>query len=266
MSTQTETHVDDATHTGDAAHHPPHLAHHFDTLEQQVQAGKLGMWAFLLTEILLFGGLFCFYAVYRANHPEIFEYAHQFLNKNLGAINTCVLLLSSLTMAWAVRCAQLGQRRPLILLLAITLACGCGFLGIKYVEYKHKWEEGLLWARYYNPRGEAAKLAAEEGGAAGNVSHAAAEGTILPAAAEHPEFDAQTRRNAGLFFSVYFTMTGLHGIHVIAGMVVIAWILRRAVRGDFSPEYYAPVDLVGLYWHLVDLIWIFLFPLLYLIH
>lgn len=264
MSTQTETHADAATHTGDAAHHPPHLAHHFDTLQQQVQAGKLGMWTFLLTEILLFGGLFCFYAVYRANHPQIFEYAHQFLNKNLGMINTCVLLLSSLTMAWGVRCSQLGQRRGLILCLVLTLACACGFLGIKYVEYKHKWQEGLLWARYYNPRGEAAKLAAEETPPV--LAHAASQDAILPSGTEHAEFDAQARRNAGLFFSVYFTMTGLHGIHVLGGMAAIGWLLRRAVRGDFSPQYNAPVDLVGLYWHLVDLIWIFLFPLLYLIH
>ena len=157
----------------------------------------------------------------------------------------------------------MGQRRGLIFLLVITLACGCGFLGIKYAEYKHKWAEGLLWARYYHPRGEAA----EEGGAAGSVTHAAAQGTILPVAAgERPEFDAEARRNAGLFFSVYFTMTGLHGIHVLAGMAAIGWILRRAIRGDFSPQYNIPVDLVGLYWHLVDLIWIFLFPLLYLIH
>ena len=106
MSTQTETHASQSTQMGEPSHHPPHLAHHFDTLQQQNQAAKLGMWAFLLTEILLFAGLFCFYAVYRSNHPEIFEYAHQFLNKNLGMINTCVLLLSSLTMAWGVRCAS----------------------------------------------------------------------------------------------------------------------------------------------------------------
>lgn len=242
-------------------HHPPFLAHHFDTPDQQFQAGKLGMWIFLVTEILLFGGLFCAYAVYRSNHPDIFQFAHQFLDKNLGAINTCVLLLSSLTMAWGVRCAQLGQRAGLVVCLLVTLLCACGFLGIKYVEYKHKWQDGLLWAGQYDPHpsphghGEAS---------AGHATPAAAHGPASPGAPAAQQ--AQAQKNAGIFFSIYFVMTGLHGIHVVAGMVAIGWVLRRAIRGDFSPQYYGPVDYVGLYWHLVDLIWIYLFPLLYLIH
>ena len=234
---------------GPAGEHPAHLAHHFATPRQQVAAGKLGMWLFLVTEVLLFSGLFCAYAVYRTLHPEVFIYAHQFLDKSLGAINTCVLLFSSLTMAWAVHCAQRGQRGRLVLLLAATLLCGCGFLGIKYVEYRQKWEHGLLWARYYHPNAE--------------LDHA---GHAPPAHVPAAAVDAQTRRDAGVFFSIYFCMTGLHGVHVIAGMGAIAWVLRRALRGEFSPAYCAPVDLVGLYWHLVDLIWIYLFPLLYLIH
>jgi len=232
------------------ASHPRFLAHHFETYGQQFEAGKLGMWIFLLTEILLFGGLFCAYAVYRANHPEIFDWAHKFLNTTLGAINTGVLITSSLTMAWAVRAAQLGHRRALVTLLALTLLGGCGFLGIKYVEYKHKWEEGLLWASRYNPQEHAAA-----------IDHAREHGEDVGAVVR-----GSGPRNAGLFFSIYFLMTGLHAVHVVAGMGVILWILIRAARGHFGSEYYFPVDYAGLYWHLVDMIWIYLFPLLYLIH
>lgn len=234
---------------GDAGH-PAHLAHHFDTPQQQFQAGKLGMWIFLLTEILLFGGLFCAYAVYRANHPEIFLYAEQFLDTTLGAINTCILITSSLTMAWGVRCAQRSQQQGLVLCLALTLLLACGFLGVKYVEYKHKWESHLLWARKYDPNQHA--LEEVEGRQPGHD--------------DSGRTDQRARKNAGVFFSIYFMMTGLHAIHVLAGMAAITWLLVRAARGAFGGRYFAPVDYVGLYWHLVDMIWIFLFPLLYLIH
>jgi cytochrome c oxidase subunit 3 len=297
--------------------HPPHLQHHFDTPEQQYDSGKLGMWLFLATEILLFGGLFCAYAVYRGNHPEIFAYAHTYLNKYLGATNTVILLVSSLTMAWAVRAAQLGQRRLLVILLGCTLLGGAGFMGIKYVEYKDKWKHGLLWGTKYSPaehgEGDHDGAAAhddpathDESGAhdAGEAEHAATEGdtaastetaaapgvlevtpsglkieqTSLPPAGEAPagvvrpaaaevtgHEPGEEPRNVQIFFGIYFLMTGLHGIHVLIGMLLIGWILVRSARGAFGPEYFTPVDLVGLYWHLVDLIWIFLFPLLYLI-
>ncbi len=137
--------------SGNAHARDPHLAHHFDSSEQQYESGKLGMWLFLATEILLFGGLFCAYAVYRSNHPEIFIYAHRFLDKTLGGINTLILIASSFTMAWAVRAAQLGQRRKLLTLLSITLLCAFGFLGIKAVEYDQKWKHGLLWGARYKP-------------------------------------------------------------------------------------------------------------------
>jgi cytochrome c oxidase subunit 3 len=266
--------------------HDAHLAHHFDTPVQQFESGKLGMWIFLATEILLFGGLFCAYAVYRANHPEIFVYAHRFLDTRLGAINTVILIGSSFTMAWAVRCAQLGKRRGLITLLSITLLCACGFLCIKAVEYEHKWKEGLLWGKRYRAQTEhgATAVAAGKG--------ARPKGALPPAAKVNPEVrslipppaDAprglaapthasvaehaaqEAPKNVQTFFGVYFLMTGLHGVHVIAGMVVIGWMLLRAIRGEFGPSYYTPVDLTGLYWHVVDLIWIYLFPLLYLIH
>ncbi len=230
------------------AEHADFVAHHYESYKQQYDAGKLGMWIFLLTEILLFSGLFCAYAVYRANHPEIFIYAHRFLDKTLGATNTCILLISSFTMAWGVRCAQLGQRRRLILMLALTIVCACGFLGIKYVEYRQKWQEGLLWASRYDPDAEAQRM--------------------QPVSAEpHPGTEAgdQGPRYAGVFFSIYFVLTGIHGVHVLVGMSAIAWLLARAAKGQFNSTYFGPVDYVGLYWHLVDLIWIYLFPLLYLI-
>jgi cytochrome c oxidase subunit 3 len=312
---------------GEAHSHTPHLAHHFDSLEQQFDSGKLGMWLFLATEILLFSGLFCAYAVYRANHPEIFVYAHQFLDKNWGAINTVVLICSSFTMAMGVRCAQLGRTTALVVCLALTLLGGFGFLGIKYVEYKAKWEHGLLWGTHYKPLHS---LSNHEGDHQASTTHAGgpsegklvrgvslgesanpsigstavalhdptapasallASGTstvlmttaagvaversaILPAGsgpegvtqAAREEFaHGAEPRNVQTFFAVYFAMTGLHGVHVIVGMLCIGWVLIRSLKGHFGPEYFTPVDLVGLYWHLVDLIWIFLFPLLYLI-
>jgi len=233
-----------------AGEHAPFLAHHFDSHAQQFDAGKLGMWIFILTEILLFGGLFCAYAVYRSHHPEVFVWAHQFLDKTLGGINTAVLISSSFTMAWAVRCAQKNQRGGLIVLLSLTLLGGCCFLGIKYVEYKHKWQDGLLWAGQFKPNQEAAEALKAHYHDPGHIDATLENGP----------------RNAGVFFSIYFMMTGLHGLHVIAGMAAIAWILTRSIHGDFSNKYFGPVDFVGLYWHLVDMIWIYLFPLLYLIH
>ena len=252
--------------------HAPHLQHHFETPEQQFDAGKLGIWLFLATEILLFGGLFCAYAIYRANHPEIFHYAHQFLDKILGGTNTVILLCSSLTMAWAVRASQLGQRRLLIVLLSLTLLGGFGFMGIKYVEYKAKWEHGLLPGPHFAPHEheeEAAAPAAAASAPAGEVKPSALgpAGTVRQEATGETGVALHGKRpsNVQIFFGIYFLMTGLHGLHVLAGMGAIAWILVRSVKGHFGPEYFTPVDFVGLYWHLVDLIWIFLFPLLYLI-
>ena len=301
-----------ATQHGDHEQgHNPHLAHHFDTEEQQFDSGKLGMWLFLATEILLFSGLFCAYAVYRASHPEIFIYAHQYLDKFWGGINTVILIFSSFTMAWAVRCAQLNQRKLLIANLLITILCAFGFLGVKFIEYQHKWHEGLLWGTHYNPvehgahsdvegddpHGEdAAHVEAsshEEHADAVSESHSeeapqepeitAAESdgfkiehSKIPDAPQGPAGLAKVEagghqighspENVHIFFGIYFAMTGLHGVHVLAGIAAISWILRRAIRGDFSEKNYIAVDCVGLYWHVVDLVWIYLFPLLYLIH
>ena len=263
------------------AKHASHVAHHFDDSTQQFESSKLGMWLFLATEILLFSGLFVAYAVYRANHPEIFEYAHQFLDKTLGGINTLVLIFSSFTMAWAVRAVQLGKRKKAVTLLVITLICAFGFLGIKYVEYEHKWKHGLLPGTHYNPEhvsagSDHAELPAPSADHDGSASSLIAPAADAPAGlATAGETEAghgaahgptgESPKNVHIFFGIYFAMTGLHGLHVIAGMVVITWMIFRTRRGDFGPDYYTPVDLTGLYWHLVDLIWIYLFPLLYLI-
>jgi cytochrome c oxidase subunit 3 len=225
-----------ADHGGGHGHHPSYVAHHFDTAKQQFDTGKFGIWMFLVTEVLFFSGLFCAYLLYRAHHPEIFIYAHHYLDTKLGAVNTVVLLFSSLTMAWAVRAAALGQKKVLVWMLILTLACAFGFLGIKYIEYSHKIHDGLVWGRAFNP----AHLVEDYQG-------------------PHP-------KNVHIFFGIYFGMTGLHGIHVLGGIVVIGWLLKRALRGEFHSQNYGAVDFVGLYWHLVDLIWIYLFPLLYLIH
>lgn len=208
--------------------HPAYLAHHFSEVEQQQESAKLGMWIFLLTEVLLFGGLFCFYAIYRAWNPDMFYNAHRFLNVELGALNTVVLVSSSVTMALAIRSMQLNDRKKTIWFLIITLACAAVFLVVKYFEYSHKFHLGQLPGKYYT-------------------------------------FTGVQGSNPHIFFSVYFTMTGLHGIHVLAGMVAISWVLYRTVKNNFSAQYYTPIEMTGLYWHLVDLIWIFLFPLLYLI-
>lgn len=247
--------------------HPEYLAHHFQSMSQQFAAGKLGVWIFLVTEILFFGGLFCAYAVYRANHPEIFVYAHHFLDKNLGALNTAILIFSSFTMAWAVRAAQLGQQQTLRVCLAITLFCAAAFLGVKYVEYRQKWEHGLLWAGMYHPRHDRAGHQGEGGGSGLGMEGVASPPALKGQDSGHdsPIYPGEPRL-AGVFFSIYFCMTGLHALHVIGGMVVITWLFIRALQGVFGPGYFGPVDYVGLYWHLVDMIWILLFPLLYLIH
>jgi cytochrome c oxidase subunit III len=399
---------DDHGH-GEEHHGPWYLAHHFDTPEQQFDSGKLGMWLFLVQEVLFFSGLFCAYAYYRSLHPEVFEYCSQFLNTKLGAINTGVLLFSSLTMAWGVRAAQLKQHKLLVGLLAATLGCAMIFLGVKAIEYSHKWDIGLLPPAWYSydptaPHGDGGMqyvyrlslipalllvgmigyfavakfvwkspfhtkvamplivvaacyfvgvglgMVLESGSKEGHVAahaahgaghqgdhahstsghadagHAAAShdaashdaasqrpgvvdersaalsrlandklntgamqelrvaeqlekldgGPVQPrkdSAAEEPKgesfkvnaVDVNTPGLAGVFFAIYYCITGLHAIHIIGGIVVLTWLLVRAVREEFESQYFGPVDYVGLYWHLVDLIWIYLFPLLYLI-
>jgi cytochrome c oxidase subunit 3 len=268
----------------------PFLAHHFEDEDHQFDSGKLGIWVFLVTEVLFFSGLFCAYAIYRAMHPEIFVFASKALDTKWGAINTCVLLFSSLTAAWAVRNAQLNQKKGLILNLTLTILCAFAFMGIKYVEYSHKFHVGLKPGTMYAPTEGAYPEKGHGQAKARTVALAQAEDVHAPAAPATPEtpvveqvagpdehghemvpwddprVPAETKNRLKIFFGIYFCMTGLHGIHVLGGIVVIAWLIRRAVRGDFHSQNYGAVDFVGLYWHLVDLIWIYLFPLLYLIH
>lgn len=392
----------------------PYVAHHFDSPQQQFDSGKLGIWLFLVTEILFFSGLFCAYTIYRAQNPEVFYWAHFYLDTNMGALNTVVLILSSLTAAWAVRAAQLGQQKLVKINILVTIACAFTFMGVKYVEYSHKFHDGLLPSRHFDPKHEvweveafkkkhpeaaeamtrlmaklearkataavdlevphgeplalvpvvnqvaAAPAEAAEGSAAqatttqaataqeavaqqapaqegaapapaqeaaqepatqeagtAEAAEAGAEGTeeAAPAApapvaapapapapaAEEPildddvflanelrkltpaeatpllragvlqrqadwPFELVRPKKAGVFFSIYFFMTGLHGVHVIIGIGVWIWMLVRAGRRKFGPKYFGPIDFTALYWHLVDLIWIYLFPLLYLIH
>ncbi len=424
----------------EASHaHGEFIAHHFDSPRQQFDSGKLGIWLFLATEILFFSGLFCAYTLYRVHHPEIFAQASTFLDKVLGGMNTIVLLFSSLTMALAVRYSQMADNRKVVVFLTITMVCAAIFLGIKAVEYSHKWDEGIFTRAYFHfhehgglgvsnyltavsiPFGVALVLALAGGivakfngksdlgtflicvavmfsgyflGAVGGklymnsksvaerakVEHllhedvptptpaasleseapaAQGESAAKPDAAsaaqtiksdadtaaetaktqtegapqttktdadETPQTDktqtvktqtegapqtppktdgagaAQTAKtdtqgagengnaqaepapaaapetatasqgpialnhDIGVFFSIYYCMTGLHAFHVFGGMVALSWLLWRSLKGHWRVDYFGPVDFVGLYWHIVDIIWIFLFPLLYLIH
>ncbi len=383
--------------------HPAFLAHHFETAPQQFEAAKLGMWMFLATEVLLFGGLFCGYAVWRANHPEMFRYGSQYLDTFWGGLNTVVLILSSVTAATAVTAVQRGRRGALCVLLSMTFLGGAVFMGVKFVEYRHKFHNNLvpglrfyqdphpaehaaveataealpapdpargrtLWMgtcrschgeagegiagqgkdirgsefiasrndeellafvkagrmpfdrlnttgiqmpprggnpllkdpdlrdvlayvrTFRKPEGEtAAEAAAAPPAGEPPPSEYIPRSTIPPAPAgppgvllgalepsgipeqpEHPPFlpsrDPEHRpANAHMFFVFYFLMTGLHGIHVLAGMGAMAWLLLGALQRRFTAAWYTPVDLGALYWHIVDLIWIFLFPLFYLI-
>lgn len=216
--------------------HPKWLQHHFDTPNQQFETAKLGMWVFICTEILMFGGLFVAYLIFRNFEPQVFHLAHERLDWKLGAANTIVLLFSSLTAALAVRQSQVGDKKGTSRLLMITLACAVAFLCIKAVEYNAKFEHGLLPGRYF----------------LGHLPEFAHDGHTLP-------------QRAHMFFAMYFVMTGLHGLHVLIGMGVLSWALWRNNRGDFSKQYFTPVEIGALYWHLVDLVWIYLFPMLYLV-
>jgi len=425
-----DTHGDDGHGHG---HGSPFIQHHYDDAQHQFDAGKLAIWLFLAQEVLFFSALFVAYILYRFHHPEIYSYAHKYLDVKFGAINTAVLIFSSLTAAWAVRCAQLNQKRRLILCLAATIACACGFLVIKYVEYSHKIHEHILFGRYFDPcvssggrelltkgnlcagakstvvwdagtgtatagcfndidqkphedgvqadckvreftvaEGEAPKpgpdgkpapaakpvetfkaniteRCAEEplpghepepAGESGHKTagedaahheqkfpcwrpayqpavckkgvgilveygdHAERENVLIKAdcratpkaadpgdlladrsqqlelgksqiqprhqitAHEAHELEAMgpPPEHTNMFFTIYFAMTGLHGIHVLFGIGVFTWLLIRASKGQFTDDYFGPIDYAALYWHIVDLIWIFLFPLLYLIH
>ncbi len=213
------------------------LKHYFVNHEQQFDAAKLGMWLFLVTEILLFSGMFVAYAVYRSWHPEVFAQASELLDWRLGALNTVVLLASSFTVALSIHFIQKGEKEKVVVLLILTLVCAAIFMGVKFVEYSGKFSHGVFPGAGFEPHG-------------------------IVDGKDYSKYDIPF---APQFFSIYFVMTGIHGIHVLVGMGLFGWLITRVARGHFSPQWYTPVELTGLYWHLVDIIWIFLFPLLYLI-
>jgi cytochrome c oxidase subunit III len=420
VSTAHDAHDDEHGHVD---HGSPFIQHHYDDAQHQFDSGKLGIWIFLAQEVLFFSGLFVAYVLYRVHHPEIFSYAHKWLDVKMGAINTAVLIFSSLTAAWAVRAAQLNQRKLLIGCLSVTIACACTFLVVKYMEYSHKVHEHILFGRYFDPcispggnelltkhndckgtkstvvwsldqageidllngkptagcmevskfdqdahergiqadchvfevqhtpsgleksRKEITNRCPEEtleepghekqkpqfpcwrpavqpavctpivapnkppsmqfgvlveyGDEFERGEHFAIEAKCENAKPEpqpadmfatpheteklgqkgihpihqltvHEEQELESLgpppEHTGMFLSLYFAMTGLHGIHVVFGIFVFIWLLIRAVKGQFNDRYFGPIDFAALYWHIVDLIWIFLFPLLYLIH
>ena len=211
------------------------LQHHFADMEQQRETSTFGMWMFLLTEIMFFGGLFCAYLVYRASYYQAFVEGSGKMNIGLGATNTAVLICSSLSMALAVRCAQIGQRKLMAWLLLLTIIFGFGFLGIKAIEYHEHWHNHEFPGPNFHFE-------------TGNPDHPATDPV-------HTE----------IYFSLYWAMTGLHALHMVIGIGLVLWIMIAGLRGAYGPVYYSPVENVGLYWHFVDLVWIYLFPLLYLI-
>ncbi len=208
--------------------HEPELRHHFDDMAQQHEAATLGMWVFLCTEVLFFGGLFAAYMIYRVWYPATFGDASRTLDITLGTVNTMVLITSSLTMALAVHAAATDNRRGLMLFIVLTMILGVVFLGIKGVEYYQKFAEHHV-----------------------------------PGLGFH--FEGQAPERAQLFFSLYFAMTGLHALHMVIGLGILTVMLYLAWRGAFSGRWHTPIEISGLYWHFVDIIWIFLFPLLYLV-
>jgi cytochrome c oxidase subunit III len=212
--------------------HSPNLRHHFDDMGQQFDSATFGMWVFLLTEIMFFGGMFGAYVVYRSMYPEAFASTSSFMNPAYGALNTAVLIVSSLTMALAVRAAHLDQQKALQVFLLITMFFGVCFLAIKGFEYHEHWVDMKvpLFAGHWNY-------------------------------SEAPQFAHQ----AQILFCFYFFMTGFHALHMLVGLGIMTTIFVMARRGRFGPKYYTPVEISGLYWHFVDIVWIFLFPLLYLI-
>jgi cytochrome c oxidase subunit 3 len=216
--------------TGKTANHEHHYAHHFKNADHEFLTSKEGIWLFMVTEILMFGGLFVGYFIFHSIYPEMFAEGAKQLDWRMGFTNTLVLIFSSFTMALGIHYIQRGDNKKAVLNLAVTILCGAIFMVIKYFEYTHKFHLGFFPGKFLD------------------VAHVGAQ-----------------HANLGMYFGFYFLMSGLHGLHVLIGMGLITWVLIRAIRGDFNPHYYTAVEGVGIFWHIIDLIWIFLFPLLYLV-
>jgi cytochrome c oxidase subunit III len=235
--------------TAPETHGHPALQHHFENMEQQREAGTLGMWVFLVTEIMFFGGMFLAYTLYRSMYPAAFASASNHLDITLGTVNTGVLILSSFTMAMAVYFTQTGKHRPQVLCLIMTLVLGLTFLGIKAKEYSDKYHDHLIPGRLipgnpFNP------VVAEHGDKDPHKLHM---------------LEGATVKQVEMFYWIYFAMTGMHALHMIIGAGLLTYLIIFSLRLRFDPEYHSPVEVIGLYWHFVDIVWIFLFPLLYLL-
>ena len=212
------------------AEHDPNLRHHFANADQQLDSATLGMWTFLITEVLFFGGMFTAYVIYRNLYPGAFASTSEYMDVPLGGANTGILICSSLSMALAVRAAQTTQRKVLIICLILTMVFGVAFLGVKAFEYHNKYVEHLIPGPNFQ----------------------------YPKAPEY-------FHNAQILFFLYFAMTGMHAVHMIIGLGLLTYLVIQSYRRKFSASYFTPVEMIGLYWHFVDVVWIFLFPLLYLI-
>jgi cytochrome c oxidase subunit 3 len=285
-------------------YHQPGLQHQFEDMKQQQDSVTIGMWAFLVQEIMFFGGLFTAYLVYRSKYPMAFAAGSNHLDAFWGFVNTLVLIVSSLTMALTVYYAQKSNRNMQVAMIILTMFFGSVFLGVKYIEYSDKYNHGLVpfanWNKktrqgethketvgftlpfetkasaagkegakkeYINPRGEF-QWDDEEGDKI--ILEARDKGYLTDYEKTgyftNGELDKnKVRDKVRLFYWIYFTMTGLHALHMVVGLGIMLWLLVMAWRGTYSAEYYSPVEISGLYWHFVDIVWIFLFPLLYLL-
>jgi cytochrome c oxidase subunit III len=235
-----------ATHPGaeETHEHPAYLRHHFETVEQQREATQFGMWLFLLTEIMFFGGMFCAYLIFRNWYYPAFAAASNTLSIALGTTNTAVLITSGFAMAMAVWCAETRRKKGLVISLIFTILFGLVFLGIKYVEYSEKFE------LHHVP----------------GADFSIAQFVHPPKGSAEPPLPVDMAEKTQVYFSLYFAMTGMHALHMIIGIVLLVWLLVRAQQGAYTSGYVQPIEYFGLYWHFVDIVWIFLFPLLYLIN
>ncbi len=288
-------------------YHPPGLQHQFEDMKQQEESVSIGMWMFLVQEIMFFGGLFTVYLVFRQRFPMAFAAGSNHLDVVMGFANTLVLIVSSLTMALTVYYAQKGNRNMQVILILLTMVFGATFLGVKYFEYSDKYHHGLVPITGWNKKVkehkeekkessavllpfETAVIASEKEAAKTEEHHANPRGDfrwndpdgvkiVLEAQKAgylteyerlgyftNGEYDnAKFTDKVRIFFWIYFVMTGLHALHMVVGLIIMTWLVYKAWTGIYSAEYYSPVEISGLYWHFVDIVWIFLFPLLYLL-
>ncbi len=292
------------SHSDKFIYHEPGLQHQFEDMVQQEESVSIGMWMFLVQEIMFFGGLFTAYLVFRSKYPMAFAAGSNHLDAFWGGLNTIVLIVSSLTMALTVYYAQKGNRNMQVILIVLTMIFGATFLGVKVIEYTDKYNHSLVPVKGWNkktPEGEHGKSAsvvlpfetlaiAAESSPSAQVHHANPKGEFqidkendmkLPKMAEDGKFLTEAERTGyysngvldadkfrdkvRIFFYLYFVMTGLHALHMIVGLALMTWLLWTAFKGNYNAEYYMPVEMSGLYWHFVDIVWIFLFPQLYLL-